>query len=930
MQTASVLHLFCAAALLISLVNAQSANRHPADDDPRIQKQPPFHWGTPPPNHRVKLDFVPIKVLASVRHERTSKHVPRDEALSEASTPEEIILAKRLKESITTKKLGEVYMEQGYEDQKYDHGHFEKHGKIKEQFENHDKAEHRAPQHNYDAAASAVYGEKEPHFNYDGAASSVSADLSPLQTIIKPRNKKMVSTATEGAPTEVLVDSKKYPFYHTAPKNSAQRYATNPDLLPDKKNNPDLPFYASTNYQECPEISPVLSVGPDDKNPKGEPRLRGLGDKIDCLVSKYFGADPFDNPFFKEEKVVSETINPKYLLPSESNIGPVLFDTNAPYKEKTQTEAKTKKTRKRKNKKQQHFKDTPKYYPNHRPVAASTEQIEGMLPPPIPLRLRKARDLRSGNIYSTVRGGVKFVTEPEEALLVQPTHRVSSNSKYGAREGNGRNYEVTEEPEDQTYKHLQGTKAFPARSVKVERHRLTQEEHGLYSSTYVPEPSVSSDQQEPITTSVWNAIPPRVGVPENVELGSSISAEILSTTASPQTVPLNRATPSSPRGARGRARASAPISEDIFQGRGERRIRPEGQTNQQVQRDRQRSNIRAPKRIATSSIDSQLTVVNKYSADPSEPLPTETIPSRPRKNQNNRRPPPLAGDKPPVQNVGNSIAPRRNRPKAAAPPQIQAIPEFKTDAPEKLQLPITEVPSRHADYPLRSTELPGFPSRFTEQPPFIAEPPLYKPQPEASVITEYPGADLLNLEPLARLPETTTNHLNSPAEEAPPTTTTASVSPAPGGRQRSSRGKARTRGGAISDAPAPRHRSRESTGRAAPAAAEPAEGGEWSTQRVTRRGKQRGRAGSDNFDASGAAAFNAPESSAARPRVPNQRSHATSPTASADDHHQQEPSLSARYWFPIASLLVFLLERSDEIHVLPAATAWHVAHFIAS
>ena len=890
MQTASVLHLFCAAALLISLVNAQSANRHPADDDPRIQKQPPFHWGTPPPNHRVKLDFIPIKVLASVRHERTSKHVPRDEALADASTAEEIILAKRLKESITTKKLGEVYSEQGYEDQNYDHGHFEKQGKFDEKFQNHDKAEHRAPQHNYDGAESSVFGQKEPHFNYDGAASSVSTDLSPLQTIIKPRSKKVVRGATDGAPTEAPVDSQKYPFYLTAPKNSPQRYATNPDLLPDKKNNPDMPFYASTNYQECPEMSPVLSVGPDDKNPKGEPRLRGLGDKIDCLVSKYFGADPFDNPFFKEEKVHAETVNPKYLLPSESNNGPVLFNTNASYKEKTENEAKTKKTRKRKNKKQQQHKDTPKYYPNHRQVAASTEQIEGMLPPPIPLRLRKARDLNSANIYSTVRGGVKFVTEPDEALLVQPTHRVSSNSKYGAREGNGRSYEVTEEPEDQIFKHLQGAKAFPARSVKVERHRLSQEEHGLYSSTYVPQPSVSSDQQEPITTSVWNAIPPRVGVPENVELGSSISAEILTTTTAPQTGPLNRATPSPGRSSRGRARASAPISEDIFQGRGERRQRPEGQTKQQVQRDRPRTNIRAPKRIETSAaIDTQYTVVSKYSADPSDAVPTEAIPTRPRKNQN-RRPPPLAGDKPPVQSVGNSIAPRRNRPKANSAPPVPVIPEFKTDAPEKLLLPITELPSRHAELPPRGAELPGPPSRFTEQPPFIAEPPLYKPLPEIPVITEFPNADLLTLEPVARLPETTTNHLSAHVEEAPPTTTSATISSAPAGRQRP-RGKARTRGGGAAEE-APRYRSRDTVTRA-PAAADPAEAGEWSTQRVTRRGKPRTRAGSDNFDASGAAALNAPESSAARPRVPNQRSHATSPTAA--DHHQQEPSTSARY-----------------------------------
>ncbi|XP_059488237.1 uncharacterized protein LOC132204010 [Neocloeon triangulifer] len=546
----SAVYLFCSACLsAVVLASAQPTDyerKNPAADDPRIQKQQPFHWGTPPPNHRVKLDFVPIKVLASVRHEKATKFVPREEALSEASTPEELILAKRLKEAITTKKLGEVYTEQGYEDQKYDHGHYEKQGRLREKFENEEKKEHRT-------------NEDSPE------------DQAPHASVKIPKS----TTKNEAS---VTVDIEKYPFYKTAPKNSPQRYASNPKFLPDKKNNPDMPFYASTNYKECPDISPVLSVGPDDKNPKGEPRLRGLGDKIDCLVSKYFGSDPFENPFFKEENVHADTINPKYLLPSETNNGPVLFITNATFQEMAESEAKMKKFRdnnsgKRKKQTGKSGKATP-----------ATEVIEGMMPPPLPIKLRKTRDISTPLIYSTRQGGVKFVAEPEKGVAPLPIRRLSASSKYGSR-----NYEVTEEPEEAADYPLA---AKVARPVKFERHRLNQEERALYSSTYVPDTSVPNTG---VTTTIWNAAPRE---PENVELSSTIVEKVEPSTSA------------RPIESRKRARVHAAIPEDIFQGRGERRIRPAAENQPEVKRTRQR--LRAPKRVETVAIDSQITTINKY------------------------------------------------------------------------------------------------------------------------------------------------------------------------------------------------------------------------------------------------------------------------------------------------------------------------------
>ncbi|XP_065345160.1 uncharacterized protein LOC135942782 [Cloeon dipterum] len=536
----------CSAALFVLLASARGADyslKNPAAEDPRIQKQQPFHWGTPPPGHRVKLGFVPIKVLASVRHEKSTKFVPRREALSDATTPEEIVLAKRLKEAITTKKLGEVYTEQGYEDQKYDHGHFEKQGDFKEQFQNHDIKEHKSEH------------------------ADSSGDQATHATVDVPA-------------TKAAVDVVKYPFYLSAPENSAKRYATNPKLLPDKKNNPDLPFYESTNYKECPDIAPVLSVGPDDKGPKGEPRLRGLGDKIDCLVSKYFGADPFDNPLFKEEKVHAGSINPQTLLPSETNTGPVLFITNASKKEQAEKEARTKKMRQ--------AKQAKKNKQNLIMASAATEEIKGLMPPPLPIRLRKARDIGAPVIYSTRQGGVKFLAESKAADAPHPSRRLSG--KFGAR-----SYEVTEEPEEQPLR------AFPVRTTKIERHRLNQEEPALYSSTYVPE-AAAAPAEEAITTK-WNAAPaPRQ--PENVILAAE----------TPEPPPRPQKAQS-----RGRARVHAAIPEDIFDGRGERRIRPPA-AQTEVQRSRQR--IRAPKRVQTTAVDSEVTTVTKYAEPATEaPLP---------------------------------------------------------------------------------------------------------------------------------------------------------------------------------------------------------------------------------------------------------------------------------------------------------------------
>ncbi|KAJ0180177.1 hypothetical protein K1T71_004768 [Dendrolimus kikuchii] len=122
----------------------------------------------------------------------------------------------------------------------------------------------------------------------------------------------------------------KYPYYFKNLKSisihSPLRYAENLKLIP-KKSKGGTEFYDSRTQFECPEVedidpvpeklkkgeNPTESDENEDeeiKSTKGEknfdtveaqPRLKGLGDKIDCFKAKYFGENPLDSPFFSEE-----------------------------------------------------------------------------------------------------------------------------------------------------------------------------------------------------------------------------------------------------------------------------------------------------------------------------------------------------------------------------------------------------------------------------------------------------------------------------------------------------------------------------------------------------------------------------------------------------------------------------------------------------
>ncbi|CAD0198542.1 unnamed protein product [Chrysodeixis includens] len=116
----------------------------------------------------------------------------------------------------------------------------------------------------------------------------------------------------------------KYPYYFKnlkgVHKDSPLKYAENLKLIP-RKSKGGTEFYDSRSKLQCSEVEdvdPLPEKLKNGENPtkdnedeeskaksfdtvKQVPRLEGLGDKIDCFKAKYFGENPLDSPFFKED-----------------------------------------------------------------------------------------------------------------------------------------------------------------------------------------------------------------------------------------------------------------------------------------------------------------------------------------------------------------------------------------------------------------------------------------------------------------------------------------------------------------------------------------------------------------------------------------------------------------------------------------------------
>ncbi|XP_046602632.1 uncharacterized protein LOC124296619 [Neodiprion lecontei] len=117
--------------------------------------------------------------------------------------------------------------------------------------------------------------------------------------------------------TVASIDHQKYPFYKNSKVSSLSplQYIINPEQIP-RKTFGGMEFYDSRDrYVECEGVDPSLDeVLPEEEEPvpnrgpkENLPRLRGLGDKLDCYKAKYFGQNPFDSPLFFEKQITQPT-----------------------------------------------------------------------------------------------------------------------------------------------------------------------------------------------------------------------------------------------------------------------------------------------------------------------------------------------------------------------------------------------------------------------------------------------------------------------------------------------------------------------------------------------------------------------------------------------------------------------------------------------
>lgn len=166
-------------------------------------------------------EFVPYKMLASVRHSERIVH----QAEPDADDP-------AVKERVLEEGGHVVYTEQGYEDKQYDHGDEERFAKYRK-------------------------GKREKR----SFRSDRIPELSPI------------------------CYAQYFPFRH----RNRRLY--------------------DTKTKNCENIEfDDTEVNDKDNNFRSKKRLVGLGDKLDCMREKLFGADPFDNPLFKEDLVSGERL----------------------------------------------------------------------------------------------------------------------------------------------------------------------------------------------------------------------------------------------------------------------------------------------------------------------------------------------------------------------------------------------------------------------------------------------------------------------------------------------------------------------------------------------------------------------------------------------------------------------------------------------
>ncbi|XP_035906443.1 uncharacterized protein LOC118509643 [Anopheles stephensi] len=307
--------------------------------------------------------FEPKKVYTQVRHREIVRHVPRsgrDEAVEheeedddedeeenqedhgeqgsdrkngdhEEEANEDRDQLPPIRERLNLQRKNIVYSEKGHQANKFDHGSEESFGefqqkedakpkqrnRIKRAVEEQPTANRTLSDQIVDVLAMVILGNetlplpealtdpRELHGEelikfLDEAIQNTTAYLPEGRL----QNREVISIVSP--PSNVV----KFPYYNRPASeidvDSALRYAENLTSF-----SSGLYGAKAADGEECNEVDVELE---DEPEPIGEEagagegfkpirRLKGLGDKIDCLKRKHFGSEPLDNPLFREEFV---------------------------------------------------------------------------------------------------------------------------------------------------------------------------------------------------------------------------------------------------------------------------------------------------------------------------------------------------------------------------------------------------------------------------------------------------------------------------------------------------------------------------------------------------------------------------------------------------------------------------------------------------
>lgn len=273
-------------------------------------------------NHETR-NTSPIRVYSQVRHLEKKSRKPLKRPVYEPN----------LREKLSQEKRHLVYKEEGYEDKEYDHAGHEKDSisteesalkkgkKLRQNEKNRKKSRVRIER-------SATYFERNKNssprgnkkynyttlkgidlINHINELLVNSSVYLPDDSSEKATSKRQLKATKDHDTSESEQKSQYRHIFTTTPKQIIEKNFKNVSFR-----RPPKSIYKTKPKIDCEEDD--FDFDEDDFDGTTKKRGGQLGIKLDCLKAKFFGNDPFNEPFFEDDLVTTSTPS----IPS-SNVG---------------------------------------------------------------------------------------------------------------------------------------------------------------------------------------------------------------------------------------------------------------------------------------------------------------------------------------------------------------------------------------------------------------------------------------------------------------------------------------------------------------------------------------------------------------------------------------------------------------------------------